>query len=289
MPQEILLTYDGLHELQAELEHLKTVGRKEVAEKIKVALSFGDLSENSEYDEAKSEQGKLEARIGEIAKDYLLAHPEVLVEVSQKLQAQQQEKQQQAMTAAVVQNQAALLNDKGTPSYGPADAKVTVVDFFDYQCIYCARLAPELEKVIKANPDVRFVFKEFPIFGQRWPASLSAAKTGLQIWKQKGADAYLNYHNAIYATAHNEGKLTDADISAAAKAVKFDAKTAPDVQGTLDGINTLAQQLGFSGTPALVVLPSAGASADNVTVIPGYTSAEALQQAISHAAGDTKK
>jgi protein-disulfide isomerase len=133
------------------------------------------------------------------------------------------------------------------------------------------------------------VFTEFPIFGQRWPASLSAAKTGLQVWKQKGADAYLNYHNAIYATGHNEGKLTDADISAAAKGVKFDAKTAPDVQGTLDGINTLAQQLGFSGTPALVVLPSTGASADNVTVIPGYTSAEALQQAISKAAGVTKK
>lgn len=69
-----------------------------------------------------------EARIGEIAKDFLLAHPEVLVEVSQKLQAQQQEKQKQAMTAAVIQNQAALLNDKGTPSY----AKVTVVEFFDY-------------------------------------------------------------------------------------------------------------------------------------------------------------
>ena len=63
MPQEILLTYDGLHELQAELEHLKTVGRKEVAEKIKVALSFGDLSENSEYDEAKNEQAVVEARI----------------------------------------------------------------------------------------------------------------------------------------------------------------------------------------------------------------------------------
>lgn len=66
MPQEILLTYDGLHELQAELEHLKTVGRKEVAEKIKVALSFGDLSENSEYDEAKTEQGKLYSRIAEL-------------------------------------------------------------------------------------------------------------------------------------------------------------------------------------------------------------------------------
>ncbi|WP_440862543.1 hypothetical protein [Symbiopectobacterium purcellii] len=70
--------------------------------------------------------------------------------------------------------------------------------------------------------------------------------------------------------------------------MKFDAKTAPDVQGTLEGINAL-QQLGFSGTPALVVLPSTGANADNVTVIPGYTSAEALQQAINHAVGDTKK
>lgn len=66
MAQEILLTSAGLKELQDELEQLKTVGRKDVAEKIKVALSFGDLSENSEYDEAKSEQGKLESRINEI-------------------------------------------------------------------------------------------------------------------------------------------------------------------------------------------------------------------------------
>ncbi|WP_092875215.1 DsbA family protein [Izhakiella capsodis] len=226
-----------------------------------------------------------EARIGEVARDYLLAHPEILVEVSQKLQAQQEEEQQQAMTAAVIKNQAALLMDKGTPSYGPADAKVTVVEFFDYQCIYCAHLAPALEKVIKANPNVRFVFKEFPIFGQRWPASLKAAKTGLQIWKQKGADAYLQYHNAIYATGHNEGRLTDSDISKAASAVKFDASKAADVQDTLDAINTLAQQLGFGGTPALVVMPTTGAYANNVTVIPGFTSSAALQAAINKAAG----
>ena len=66
MTRETILTEKGLQELERELEHLKTVVRKEVAEKIKVALSFGDLSENSEYDEAKSEQGKLEARIAEI-------------------------------------------------------------------------------------------------------------------------------------------------------------------------------------------------------------------------------
>ena len=66
MTEEILLTSAGLKELQDELEKLKTVGRKDIAEKIKVALSFGDLSENSEYDEAKSEQGTLESRINEI-------------------------------------------------------------------------------------------------------------------------------------------------------------------------------------------------------------------------------
>ncbi len=66
MPQDVLLTYEGLRELQEELERLRSVGRKEAAEKIKVALSFGDVSENSEYDEAKSEQGKLESRIIEL-------------------------------------------------------------------------------------------------------------------------------------------------------------------------------------------------------------------------------
>ena len=64
--QDVILTHEGLKELQEKLEYLKTVGRKETAEKIKVALSFGDLSENSEYDEAKSEQGKLEAEILEL-------------------------------------------------------------------------------------------------------------------------------------------------------------------------------------------------------------------------------
>lgn len=66
MAKEIILTNADKKALEAELEQLKTVGRKDVADKIKVALSFGDLSENSEYDEAKSEQGKLEAKISEI-------------------------------------------------------------------------------------------------------------------------------------------------------------------------------------------------------------------------------
>ena len=64
--KEVVMTSEGLKKLQDELENLKTVQRKEVAEKIKVALSFGDLSENSEYDEAKNDQALLESRIAAI-------------------------------------------------------------------------------------------------------------------------------------------------------------------------------------------------------------------------------
>ncbi len=66
MSKKIILTDDGLKKYEQELEELKTVKRKEVAEKIKIALSFGDLSENSEYDEAKNDQAKVEARIVEL-------------------------------------------------------------------------------------------------------------------------------------------------------------------------------------------------------------------------------
>ncbi len=64
MPQkEVLMTYEGLKKLEDELEYLKTTKRKEISERIKIALGFGDLSENSEYDEAKNEQAQVEMRI----------------------------------------------------------------------------------------------------------------------------------------------------------------------------------------------------------------------------------
>ncbi|MBU5486255.1 transcription elongation factor GreA [Clostridium sp. MSJ-11] len=61
--KKYVMTYEGVKKLEDELEYLKTVKRKEITEKIKVALSFGDLSENSEYDEAKNEQAFVEGRI----------------------------------------------------------------------------------------------------------------------------------------------------------------------------------------------------------------------------------
>ncbi|WP_045048814.1 DsbA family protein [Rouxiella chamberiensis] len=226
--------------------------------------------------------------IGKIASDYIVAHPEVLVQASQKLQAQQQQQQASEALNAVLANAPALLQDKDTPSYGPKDAKVAFVEFFDYQCMYCSRMAPLVEQTVKANPNVRFIFKEWPIFGDRWKASITAAETGLSIWKQKGAQAYLDYHNAIYATGHDEGKLTDADISSAVEkvhgALPSDAHR-QETHAALSKNDDLAKSLGFQGTPGFIVMPVSGANAGNTTVLPGAVSAQDLQAAINKAQG----
>ena len=84
------------------------------------------------------------------------------MQVSQKLQQQQRE--QLGMRLKVMNNQAALLRDADTPVTSPADAKVAVIEFFDYQCVFCSRLVPGMEQVMKNRPDVRYIFKEWPIF-----------------------------------------------------------------------------------------------------------------------------
>lgn len=224
-----------------------------------------------------------EARIGEIAAEYLVAHPEVLVAVSQKLQEQQEARQQLQFAVRVMDNQAALLNDADTPAFGPENAKVAVIEFFDYQCIHCSSVAPELEKVMKTHPDVRYVFKEWPIFAERWENSQTAAERGLSVWKQKGAEAYVTYHNAIYATGNNEGELTKEDIDRAATKAGWHDAGKENFTPVLEKNDALARTLGLTGTPGIVVMPVTGATPKNITVLPGAVPAERLEAAIQKA------
>ena len=224
-----------------------------------------------------------EARIGEIAAEYLVAHPEVLVAVSQKLQEQQEARQQLQFAVRVMDNQAALLNDADTPAIGPENAKVAVIEFFDYQCIHCSSVAPELEKVMKAHPDVRYVFKEWPIFADRWENSQAAAERGLSVWKQKGAEAYVTYHNAIYATGNNEGDLTKEDIDRAATRAGWHDAGKENFTPALEKNDALARVLGLTGTPGLIVMPVTGATPKSITVIRGAVSAQSIIAAITKA------
>ncbi|MHA1067397.1 DsbA family protein [Enterobacter ludwigii] len=224
-----------------------------------------------------------EARIGEIAADYLVSHPEILVTVSHKLQEQQEVRKQKMFTLSVMENQANLLHDPDTPAYGPENAKVAVIEFFDYQCVFCNRFAPELEKVMKAQPDVRYLFKEWPIFAGRREASLQAAQQGLTVWQKKGPQAYVTYHNAIYATGHNEGKLTVEDIHGAASKAGLAAPAPGDHTASLEKNSNLAEALGLTGTPGIIVMPVSGATPDTITVFPEAVTADRLQVAIRKA------
>ncbi len=250
-----------------------------------LALSFAGQSFASESSFTPAQQ----EAIGKIAAGYLRAHPELLVEMSQKLQQQAQAKQTSLAVQAVLKQQDRLLNDPDSPVLHPVGS-VAVVQFFDYQCVYCSRTAPAVEAVIGANPDVRFIWKEWPIFGGKWPLSATAAQTGLAVWKQGGAEAYHRYHAALFASGHIEGDLTAADIDAAVK--RAGIRSAPDTASAtvaLERTSELAKLLGIQGTPAFVVMPVTGASADNVSVIPGAVSQAALQAAVNKARAAVKK
>lgn len=224
-----------------------------------------------------------EARIGEIAQAWLLKHPELLVEVDQKLQKIQYDEQMKAMTTAAIKHQDELLNDKTVPAIGPENAKVAVIEFFDYQCSVCARQAPVIQSLMKANPQVRFIFREWPIFGYRWKPSFQAAETGLRIWQQRGGDAYMKYHNALFASGHIEGALTQKDVTQAASAASAGKLKNNDMLDTLSRTDILAKNTGFQGTPGIVVMPLSGATADTVTIFPGGAMESMLQDAINKA------
>jgi len=135
-----------------------------------------------------------------------------------------------------------------------------------------------------------FVFKEFPIFSQRWAASKYGAEMGHAVYQLGGYTAYIKYHNAIFSSGKMEGKLTKPDINGfvtaagvnLTKAKALATKSSKLVTATL----TLGtRKLGFQFTPVFVIMPITGATASNTTVIPGFTTLSALQAAINKAKG----
>ncbi|MEN4591727.1 thioredoxin domain-containing protein [Pantoea agglomerans] len=230
-----------------------------------------------------------QARIGEIAADYLIAHPDVLIEVSKKLQARQQAMQQQTYVQSALKTHRLLMQLDGVPVKGPADSNVIVTEFFDYECIACSMMAPVMEKVVAANAGVRFAFRDWTIFAARYPESQQASRRGLNIYRKLGADAYMAFHNGIYRTGHNEGKLTTEDIEKSAAAAGAGPSSGDDdaaADHLIESNSSLAELLGLTGTPGIIVMPVENATAQNTTVLPGVVSESVLQQAIKRAAGN---
>ena len=182
----------------------------------------------------------------------LLDNPEILREASQRLQEQEMAAVRDAARAAIAQNLPALNGDERDPAIGPAGAPVTVVQFFDYRCPYCKQIADDYMALVAANPDVRFVFKEWPILDREEPLSEYAARAALAAWRQ---GRYAEVHQALMAAQTIDQASVDAILTSAGvdlARARADIAAAETGQHLTD-IMQLAQGIGASGTPTFIV------------------------------------
>lgn len=227
--------------------------------------------------------------VGEIAADYLIKHPQKLVEAGNALE----NSKATASVERLIPYAPALFDTSETPNIGPDNADVAVIEFFDYQCIFCMRVTPVVETAMDQNKDVKFFFKEFPIFAGTKPVSAMGAATGLYVFHKYGAEGYRKYHNNIMTSAHTfattQRTFQLADFDAVVKKSGFDvAFTSKDkirFENVISANMQLGEQLGVSGTPGFIIINMKNPTADTTSFIPGALDISTLQAAIEKARG----
>jgi protein-disulfide isomerase len=189
-----------------------------------------------------------------VVKDYLMAHPEVIQDVMTELEKRQQEAESEKHRTAVRENNATLLSSSHQVVLGNPQGNVTMVEFFDYNCGYCKRALPDMVELLKTNPDLKFILKEFPVLGD---GSVEAARVAVAVRMQDpSGKKYLEFHQKLLG---GRGPADKAHALAAAKDVGFDmARIEKDMNSdeakkTIDENLKLADAIGVSGTPTYVV------------------------------------
>lgn len=159
----------------------------------------------------------------------------------------------QVVHTITAQAAAAIAARPQTPSAGGGDADVTIVEFLDYNCPFCKRTAPELQKLLLADPRVRILYKEWPIFGD---VSEYAARSALAAnWQGKSLAA----HNALISAPDDldETSQVDSRLKGAGVDLKrlVDDRTrhAAEIDAVLNRNATEAKGLGLRGTPGLLI------------------------------------
>ncbi|MEK9660804.1 MAG: DsbA family protein [Alphaproteobacteria bacterium] len=194
--------------------------------------------------------GSERARMHAIVRDYLRENPAIIVEAIETLQARTAATERDRMRKAIAANRNALIANASDPAIGPESASVTIVEFFDYQCPYCKRMTGSIMALSAMDPDLRIVFKEFPILSAE---SEIAARAGLAADRQ---GKYKEFHVALMQTG---GKPSMAAIEAAAKVSGVDMAQLradmadPEIAAVIAENLRLAREIGINGTPAFIV------------------------------------
>jgi len=190
--------------------------------------------------------------IEQIIHDYLLSHPELIIEVLQQAKQKQKQDRAERTRESIKSWRSQLLEDPDSPVGGNPKGDVTIVEFFDYRCPYCKRVEPSIDALLKEDAKLRIVYKEFPILGR---ASVFAARVALAARKQ---DKYDEFHEAMMATK-GEAEITEPVVLGVARSVGLDLDKlkadvqSPDIDTILRHDFALAEALDIEGTPGIVI------------------------------------
>jgi protein-disulfide isomerase len=192
--------------------------------------------------------------IERIIKEYLLKNPEVLQEAIAELEKRQSAADAEKSQAAIKDHAQELFNSSRHVVVGNPQGDVTFVEFFDYNCGYCKRALDDMMQLMKADPKLKVVLKEFPVLGA---GSVEAARIGVAVRMQdKTGKKYLEFHQKLLT---GRGQIDKAKAIAAAKEVGLDtARIERDIAGeevrlSLEESFKLAEKLGLNGTPSYVI------------------------------------
>jgi len=190
--------------------------------------------------------------MGEILRTYLLKHPEIIDEAMQALRERRAAEAAAKTAQALQEHRDALLADPMSPIAGDPDGKVTVVEFFDYNCPYCRAAGPVVNELLQKKPDIRIVYKEFPTLA---PSSRFAARAALAAHRQS-PEHYTVFHERLMKATDRLSE--DAVVQIAREAgVDVDRMRAdmedPAINRSIDGNIELARAIGVTGTPTFII------------------------------------
>ena len=187
-----------------------------------------------------------------VVEDFIMENPEILIKSIENMQAMQQKERYDRMSDLIKAKIDKLENDKNTPFVGNKDAKVTIVEFFDYNCHYCKRVIEAKKRVLKKFKDVKFVMKDLPILGQ---SSGIAAKAGIAVY-MIDPSKYLQYHFDVLSLdkSASEDMLMKLAIKNGIDAKKFeDMMRSKAINKIIKESMNLSMSIGIQGTPAYII------------------------------------
>ena len=217
-----------------------------------VILGFLITSASVHADEALLSDAR-KAEIGEIVKSYLLSHPEVIQDALNELEKRQRDAEANAQKTALASIGPDLIKAENGIVLGNPSGDVTLVEFFDYNCGYCKKSLSDIMTLMKDDPKLRVILRDFPVLG---PDSIEASKVALAVRAQLSGSKYMEFHQKILESRGRVGK--DRALQVAQELGADMAKLQKDLDSTevrrlIEGTMRAADALRIGGTPAFVV------------------------------------